>query len=226
MKKSHQKKRSQSLVTIIIPIHNHEKYIGRCLRSILNQSIDRKKFEIIVINDASTDLSEFSINVFKDEIIYLKNKKKMGLPYSLNKAIRKVKSKYFVRIDSDDYVNENFLLFLTEFVLFNKSVDAVACDYFLIDKNEVITRRVNCLKEPIGCGIIFKIDQITRLGLYDKSFLLHEDLDLRKRFIKKYKIHRLELPLYRYRQHEKNISKNFKNNKIFIKKLKKKFKNT
>ena len=104
-------------------------------------------------------------------------------------------------------------------------MDAVACDYFLISEKERIIERANCIKKPIGCGIIFRIDQIIKLGLYDSDFLLHEDLDLRARFIKKYKIHRLELPLYRYRQHEENISKNLMNNKIFRSKLKKKLKN-
>jgi len=42
------------------------------------------------------------------------------------------------------------------------------------------------------------------IGLYDESFLLHEETDLRLRFTKKYKIHRLELPLYRYRRHANN----------------------
>jgi len=49
-------------------------------------------------------------------------------------------------------------------------MDAVACDYYLIDKNEVILERVNCLERPIGCGIIFKTDQIVKLGTYDKEF--------------------------------------------------------
>jgi glycosyltransferase involved in cell wall biosynthesis len=224
VKKKIKKLVNNPIVTIIVPVHNHERYIGRCLRSILNQNYDREKFEIIVVDDGSTDRSEFAINIFANEIVFLKNKKKMGLPYSLNKALKKVKSTYFVRVDSDDYINENFLLFLTQYIELNKYMDAVACDYFLIDKKEEIIERANCIKKPIGCGIIFRIDQIVKLGLYDRSFLLHEDLDLRSRFSKKHKIHRLEMPLYRYRQHEENISKNLTNNKFFRNKLKKKLK--
>jgi hypothetical protein len=44
------------------------------------------------------------------------------------------------------------------------------------------------------------------IGLYDEEFQLHEERELRHRFEKKYKIHRLELPLYRYRRHENNIT--------------------
>ena len=69
----------------------------------------------------------------------------------------------------------------------------------------------NSEKSPIGCGIIFKSQQILELGLYDENLLLHEDIDLRKRFEKKYKVIRLPLPLYRYRKHETNITNDKKN---------------
>jgi hypothetical protein len=125
-------------------------------------------------------------------------------------------------VDSDDYVNENFLDYLVNFVEFNNYIDAIAVDYYLVDDNEKILKRINCLEQPIGCGIIFKTDQIIELGMYDKTFLLHEDKELMTRFLQKHKISRLELPLYRYRQHDQNISKNKKLDSIFSKKLLKK----
>ena len=209
-------------VTVLVTIHNHEKYIGRCLRSLVSQKIDRKFFEIIIVNDASTDNSEAIINVFKEDIIYIKNKKRIGLPGSLNIGIKKIKTPYFVRVDSDDYVNENFLEYLVNFIEYNKYKDAIAVDYYLVNDREEILERVNSLERPIGCGIIFRTDQIIKLGMYDKEFLLHEDKDLMIRFLKKYKVSRLELPLYKYRQHENNISKNKKFDLKFLKKLLKK----
>jgi glycosyltransferase involved in cell wall biosynthesis len=209
-------------VTVLVTIHNHEKYIGRCLRSLVSQKIDRKFFEIIIVNDASTDNSEAIINVFKEDIIYIKNKKRIGLPGSLNIGIKKIKTPYFVRVDSDDYVNENFLEYLVNFIEYNKYKDAIAVDYYLVNDREEILERVNSLERPIGCGIIFRTDQIIKLGMYDKEFLLHEDKDLMIRFLKKYKVSRLELPLYKYRQHENNISKNKKFDLKFSKKLLKK----
>ncbi len=206
-------------VTVLITTHNHEKYIGRCIRSLLSQKIDKKFFEIIIINDASTDNSESIIDVFRNDITYLKNKRQIGLPGSLNLGIKKIKTPYFVRVDSDDYVNENFLEYLINFIEYNKYKDAVAVDYYLVNEHEEILERVNCLERPIGCGIIFRTDQIVKLGMYDKEFLLHEDKDLMRRFLKKYEVSRLELPLYKYRQHDKNISKNKKFDLKFKKKL-------
>jgi len=55
---------------------------------------------------------------------------------------------------------------------------------------------------------MFRTEQLIDIGLYDESFLLHEERDLRYRFVQKYRIHRLELPLYRYRRHETNLTNN------------------
>ena len=209
-------------VTVLITIHNHEKYIGRCIRSLISQKLNKKLFEILIVNDASTDNSEAIIDIFGKDVTYLKNKRRIGLPGSLNLGIKKIKTPYFVRVDSDDYVNENFLEYLVNFIEYNKYKDAVAVDYYLVNNREEILERVNCLERPIGCGIIFRTDQIIKLGMYNKEFLLHEDKDLMNRFLKKYKVSRLELPLYKYRRHDKNITKNKKFDLKFSKKLLKK----
>jgi len=208
-----------ALISILIANYNHGKYLSRCLRSLLSQKIHKNSYKIIVVDDASNDESRLILDSYKESINIIKNKKRLGLPASLNKGLKEIKTPFFVRVDADDYVNEYFLIFLINFIQLNQYMDAVAVDYYLVDEKEKIIERVNCLKKPIGCGIIFRIDQIIQIGMYDKSFLLHEDKDLMFRFLKKFKIHRLELPLYRYRQHENNITKNKKNDKKFKKKL-------
>ena len=74
-------------VSVIIPCFNHEKFIGRCLRSILDQSINKRDYEVIVIDDGSTDSSLKIIKSFK-HIKILKNKNNRGLPFSLNLGIK------------------------------------------------------------------------------------------------------------------------------------------
>ena len=202
-------------LSVIVPVYNQEKYIARCLRSLVRQSMDRKEYEIIVINDGSTDKTSKILEQFSEYITLIEIEKNCGLPATLNKGIKKSLSKYMVRVDSDDYVNEDFLKFLYSFISQNNNFDAVSCDYFLVDDKEEILSRENSENKPIGCGIIFKSQQILELGLYDENLLLHEDIDLRKRFEKKYKVIRLPLPLYRYRKHETNIT----NDKKKIKQL-------
>ena len=108
-----------------------------------------------MVNDGSTDSTLKIINAFKEDIKIINNEKNMGLPYSLNIGIKNSKGKYIVRVDSDDYVNSEFLKTLYLFVSLNSDYDAAACDYYLVDDEENIIKRVNCDEQPIGCGIIF-----------------------------------------------------------------------
>ncbi len=195
---------TQPVISVIVAAHNQERYISRCLRSLLAQSIAREKFEIVVINDGSTDHTPSVLEEFADEIVLITNESNIGLPASLNKAIRRARAPYVVRVDADDYVNNEFLHLLHGFLRENKYMDAVACDYLLVDEQEEVLARNNCLTDPIACGIMFRTEQLIDIGLYDETFLLHEETDLRMRFLKKHTIHRLELPLYRYRRHANN----------------------
>lgn len=193
-------------ISVIIPAYNEERFIGRAIRSILSQSVAASEYEVIAIDDASTDRTAYALNLFQDDIRILRNEDNRGLPASLNRAIRSARGKYIVRLDADDYVRTDYLYILQQFLEENTYMDAVACDYFMVDDAENILGRYNCNDYPIGCGIMFRTDHLIDVGLYDDEFLMHEDRDLRTRFLKKYRIHRVELPLYRYRRHEANMT--------------------
>ncbi len=199
-------RQKQIKVSVIIPVFNQEKYIGRCLRSILSQSFEESFYEVIVIDDGSSDYSIKILEAFSDKIKIIKHKKNLGLPSALNSGIKNAKGKYLVRLDSDDYVNFDYLNILYLFIEYN-NFDAVGCDYYLVNDNEEILEKRNCLEYPIGCGIIFRVDQLVDIGMYDKNFLINEEVELRKRFEKKYSVERVPLPLYRYRQHLSNMTK-------------------
>jgi glycosyltransferase involved in cell wall biosynthesis len=198
------------LVTVVVAAYNEDKFIGRCIRSLLSQHFPNELFEIMVVNDGSNDRTDYALELFEEDLTIINNDENIGLPASLNKAIRKVRTPYFVRVDADDFVGNNFILFLYSFITENPYMDAVACDYNVINNKELVISRNNCMESPIACGIMFKTEQIIEIGLYDEDFLLHEERDLRIRFLKKYNIYRLELPLYRYRKHENNITGNKK----------------
>lgn len=206
-------------ISIIIPAYNQEKYIGRCLRSSINQTMSRDDYEIIVINDGSTDRTEYALDLFQDEITLINNADNCGLPASLNKGIRAAKGHFIVRIDADDYVHQEYLNILSLHLSHNKNFDAVACDYYLIDDDENILGHKNADEEPIGCGIMFRLDQLIDIGLYDENFLSREDVDLRIRFEKKHTISRIALPLYRYRRHSNNMTNDIKRMDRFSKTL-------
>ena len=192
-------------ISVIVPAHNEERFIGRALRSLLSQTfVDA--YEVIVVNDASTDRTAFALDLFKDEITVYHNETRLGLPGSLNCAIKRARGKYIVRVDADDYVTSDYLYLLQRFLEANTYMDAIACDYLVVDDTETVLERRNCMEHPIGCGIMFRSDHLIAIGLYDDALLMHEDRDLRLRFLEKFAIARLELPLYRYRRHPNNMT--------------------
>ncbi len=204
--------KKEKKLSVIVAAYNQEKYIGRCLRSLLNQTMDPDSYEIIVIDDGSQDRTSYALELLCDTTNsvtkVITNKENYGLPASLNKGIIASESEYIVRVDSDDFVNTNFLNFLYMYLETNTEANAVACDYLLIDDNEKIIARRNCMEDPIACGILFRKQCVINAGLYDKNFRWKEDQEFRIRFEKLYTINRLEIPLYRYRRHDNNITNN------------------
>ena len=200
-------------ISVIVCCFNHEKWIERCLRSLLLQEhIKSKDYEIIVINDFSKDNSLKVINNFKyDNLKLYNNKSNMGLPMSINKAVKIAKGRYVVRVDSDDYVSRNFLYLCRVFLNLNREFQAVAVDYYKVKDSEELIKKVNCFEEEIACGLMFRKECLFEVGLYNNKFKMREGHDLRKRFEEKFSIGHLNIPLYKYRLPEKNRTKNKKN---------------
>lgn len=201
-------------VSVIIPVYNQERYIGSSLRSIISQSLTRDSYEIIVVNDGSTDKTLEAIKPYMSEIRLISSDECLGLPSALNRGIREAVGQFVVRLDSDDYVHQDYLKILLMHLRMNPLFDAVACDYLLIDDHTVISHE-NCEKNPIGCGIMFRIEQLIDIGFYDEEFLSNEDKDLRIRFLNRFQIERIKLPLYRYRRHGNNMTNDPQRMKAF-----------
>lgn len=195
-------------ISVIVATYNCERYISRSIRSLIDQSLPKKDFEIIVVDDGSTDRTRVILETFGDWIRTIEMPKHSGLPAACNEGIRKALGRYVVRVDADDYIHEDMLRVEYLYMSLNPHFDAVACDYYLVDETEKVVERRDPVTHPIACGILFKKDCLVDIGLYDESFLALEDEELRIRFLKKYNIQRIELPLYRYRMHGANLSKN------------------
>jgi glycosyltransferase involved in cell wall biosynthesis len=187
--------------SVVITNHNYDKYLARAIRSAINQSFNREEYEIIVIDDGSTDNSKTIIDSFSGHIRPIFNGQNIGLAASCNKAIRSALGKCVVRLDSDDFMHRDFLKIHQLFLANNKEMDAVSCDYFEVDDKENILRRKSGVTWPIACGVTYRTDHLIDIGLYNEN-LPREDFELRERFLKKYQIYNIPIPLYRYTIHE------------------------
>ena len=148
-------------VSIIVPVYNVEKYLRKCLDSLVNQTL--KDIEIICINDGTKDNSVEIIDEYvkKYSNVLLINQENQGLGMARNNAMKYAKGDYIAFVDSDDWID----LDMYE-VLYNKAIktnaDIVECDYRMVfeDSTKVKNRTLfgslhTWKKFPITCGKIF-----------------------------------------------------------------------
>lgn len=208
--------------SIIIPVYNQQQYISRAIRSALSNHTTSSPVSIVVVNDGSTDSTPDIIQSFLPSIDIIHNDQRQGLPFSLNKAIKSTTSKYVFRLDSDDYIHDRTIDILSFFLDNNNHIDAVACDYLLVDDLQDTVQHVSSQSHPIGCGILFRKDHLISLGLYDPQMLWHEDKEFMSRFNEHYSVYHLPLPLYRYHIHGQNMTLDSVNSERYLELLRQK----
>lgn len=104
------------VISIIIPVYNQEKYVGKCLRSVLSQSF--QDFEVILVNDGSTDKSLKKCQEYakKDGRIYIIDKQNEGLAQARKDGFLKARGEYICFMDSDDFFSKDVLKVLFKIV--------------------------------------------------------------------------------------------------------------
>lgn len=131
----------KELISVVVPIYNVEKYLRKCINSIINQTYSN--LEIILVNDGSTDGSGEICNEYacKDGRILVINKRNGGLSDARNCGIEIAKGKYIVFIDSDDYIETDMIENLYRACIDNGA--QIACCGKIIERGKKINE-VNC----------------------------------------------------------------------------------
>lgn len=126
-------------VSVIVPVYNAEKYLNKCIESVLNQSYELKKIQLILINDGSQDNSLEICNQYaeKHDSILVINQENQGVSGARNAGIKAAEGKYIMLLDSDDSISantvENLLHFFDEHY---DEVDLVTYPMYSIKNNE------------------------------------------------------------------------------------------
>ncbi|MGV1001572.1 glycosyltransferase family 2 protein [Empedobacter falsenii] len=123
----------QPKISVIVPVYNTEKYLSKCLNSILNQTL--KEIEVIVVNDGSKDNSQEIIDEFvsKDSRLVSIQKENGGLSDARNAGIDKAKGEFIAFVDSDDYIDLAMLEKMYELAERDES-EIVLCDLVKVDE--------------------------------------------------------------------------------------------
>lgn len=162
-------------ITVLMPVYNCEKYLRESIESILNQTFN--DFELIVINDCSTDQSREIIKSYDDErIVLIENDKNLGISESLNKGLAIAKGKYIARMDGDDISFKNRLVKQYEFMEKNKDIGLCGTHVEVFNKSNSRIHR---------CPI--ENEEIRVLQIFNSAFA-HPTVMIRNRILKKYNL--------------------------------------
>lgn len=180
-------------ISVILPVYNTEQFLKDSINSILEQTYTN--FEIIIINDGSSDNSQSVINSYADNrIICIHQEQNMGLIPSLNNAIHIAKGDFIVRMDADDIAIKNRIQLQVQYLIENPSIDIVASHAIFFEEDintpisnwdldlatntpEEIKKALiweNCIIHPSVC----MRSEIAKSLLYDPAQKNYEDYDL------------------------------------------------
>lgn len=212
-------------VSVIIPVYNVEKYLERCLDSLLNQKF--KDYELIIVNDGSPDNSQDIIDRYVKKYpkkIRAFKKENGGISTARNLGLKNTKSKYVTFVDSDDYVHENYLKSMYDKIS-SDDYDFVVCDLVLAYPDGKLERKSSLFEKdlttpkeikekmhdfyPIVANKMYKTELITEDNLFHEG-VLYEDVEFMYRlFSKVKKIGVVDEGLYYYYQNSTSIMHTF-----------------
>lgn len=214
------------IVSIILPVYNGDKFLSHAIKSILTQSF--RSFELIIVNDCSTDNSLDIIEKYKtndSRIKVISNKKNLKLPKSLNIGFNLAKGKYFTWTSDDNILKPGCIERLFTGIR-TSDVDIVYADFEVINKEgclEEIRRLDNpidnlCFENTIGACFLFKKEVYNRNNGFKTNLFLLEDYDFWVRaWINGFKYAHLDEVLYKYRNHDDSLSHSYMQRVSYLK---------
>jgi len=212
------------LVSIIMPACNAQEYIKEAIDSVLGQSY--KNFELIVVDDGSTDKTRDIIAGFKSDKIKYSYKENEGAASTRNVGIKNSKGKFIINLDPDDTMTPDFITkHLQEFEK-HPEADLVYCNDRLIDTDGKLIRVIErpeytdrkplirdlfrCGYSMVPFGTCIRRGVYDKIGFYDEALLAGEDYDMMRRFVKGgLKMHHLRDALYLRRKVSDSFSTDY-----------------
>lgn len=220
-------------LSIIVPVYDVEKYLRKCLNSLLDQKNSKEDYEVIIINDGSPDDSQIIIDeyVSSNSNFSCFIKENGGLSSARNLGIENAKGEYIFFLDSDDYVEKDSLKYLLD-NLYNNEVDCLAFEYQEVNESGSILKKkvyydnTNTISSgeflnkytlvPNSTRYLFKRKIINDNNLRFTQGIFHEDEEFTAIFISYCStIRYTDIMVYNYFQREGSImnSNSVENNK-------------
>jgi glycosyltransferase involved in cell wall biosynthesis len=205
-------------VTVLMSVHDEERYLREAIDSILAQSFS--DFEFLILDDASTDSSRAIVRGYDDSRIrMIENERNLGLTRSLNRGIELARGTYIARMDADDLSKPERLGRQVAFLDAHSECAAVASYSAKIDRDSIDVgrartpidgdeirkrlRRRNCITHGT---VMMRREALQRVGCYDEAMERAQDYDLWLRLSEDHCICTIPELLYLWRQHGESVS--------------------
>lgn len=212
------------LVSVIMPAYNAVEYAEQAVESILNQTY--KRFEFIIVDDASTDSTSKILKNFKEKdkrITLIRNRENLGVTKSLNKALAKASGKYIIRMDADDWSYPERFQMQIDLMKTHPNV-VVSGSYIEVCDSNLKTKYirkyphddVNIRKHifrysPFAHPATIWKAEVLKKERYNEAINVAQDYELYFRVGKIGKFMNLEKPLLKLRMHKQSISTTMSN---------------
>ena len=190
-------------VSVLIATFNHARYLGEAIESVRRQTLPRPEFEIIVVDDGSTDDTRRILDGYRGEIVALPRAHE-GVEAASNAGLALARGRYVVRVDSDDLVEPDLLAAEVAVLDGHPAAVGVSCDRYEdgVHGSRLVRVREDNLFDRIGCGVMMRTDDVRAVGGYWRTFW--EEYDLFIRLSRRGRFQHVPRPLYRYRRHQSN----------------------
>jgi glycosyltransferase involved in cell wall biosynthesis/SAM-dependent methyltransferase len=216
--------RDNPLVSVVMAAYNAADYIARAIESVLIQNY--RNFELIIVDDGSTDRTADIVHGFKDEVIKYFFKENGGVASARNFGLRKSNGSFIVILDSDDMITPNCIARHLQVFEQHTEVDIVYCDDCNIDQEDKPISVTNkpeysdqnaLISDLFRCGwailpfrTCIRKSVFDKIGLYDERLIMSEDYDMVRRFVN-YGLRMRHLPaaLYLRRLTANSLSRRF-----------------
>lgn len=184
------------MFSVVIPLYNKELSVGNTINSVLNQTF--KEFEVIIVNDGSTDNSLEIVQQFKDDRIRIIDKPNGGVSSARNRGIKEAKYEWIAFLDADDLWEDNHLQILNDMIADYCQYKVFCTSYIRSNQNFPSNQEYNtvviedyfkeAIKNQFFCTIVTCIHNsvFNDVGVFNMKLNRGEDLELWTRIGRKY----------------------------------------
>lgn len=204
-------------ISVIIPAYNYGHYLGQAIDSVLRQRFD--DYEVIVVDDCSTDSTAEVLATYAADprLRIVSHAENQGFIRSCHEAIGLAEGDYIIRVDADDFLDENALLVLSSALDANSELGLVYSDFTTVTADGEVLEYVRLPRARVedelmdipanGAMMMFRKSCYETVGGYDLTLSSQDGYDLWLKFRNRFAIDNVNLPLFYYRQHGANYGR-------------------